>query len=172
MNRQLNKTFFLLGCAANLLSVSTALGFYDPNLQRWISRDPVTELGFGAVRPTTPAPTGDGANLYTFNGNTPPPPIDPYGLKLYYCTVPTTIFPAAGIGRHGYLWDDRPNTPDNQRECGQEGSSGYGSTQGGNSGPVSGKPGDLKAGTKCVPIDGSDGREDAVMKCCRNRVKN
>ena len=40
--------------------------FYDPNLQRWLNRDPIGELG--------------GLNLYTYVGNGPINWIDPFGL--------------------------------------------------------------------------------------------
>jgi RHS repeat-associated protein len=40
--------------------------FYDPELQRWLNRDPIEEAG--------------GLNLYTFLGNTPVNMVDPLGL--------------------------------------------------------------------------------------------
>ena len=40
--------------------------FYDPNLQRWINRDPILENG--------------GLNLFSFSGNRPVGEVDPYGL--------------------------------------------------------------------------------------------
>src|SRR3989442_14739363 len=45
--------------------------FYDPNLQRWINRDPLQEIG--------------GINLYGFANNNPNLWIDPYGLNLDSC---------------------------------------------------------------------------------------
>ena len=42
--------------------------FYDPNLQRWLNRDPLGEAG--------------GLNLYGFVGNNPINLIDPYGLEV------------------------------------------------------------------------------------------
>lgn len=41
--------------------------FYDPNLQRWLNRDPIQEAG--------------GINLYGFVGNRPVNGVDPYGLS-------------------------------------------------------------------------------------------
>src|SRR6058998_1362990 len=41
--------------------------FYDPNLQRWINRDPIQELG--------------GLNLYAFLQNAPTTVVDPFGLE-------------------------------------------------------------------------------------------
>jgi uncharacterized protein RhaS with RHS repeats len=55
----------------------TAYGFYDPSLQRWITRDPIEEKG--------------GINLYTFTDNDPVSEIDPNGLlpidepEGYFC---------------------------------------------------------------------------------------
>jgi len=56
--------------------------FYDPNLQRWVNRDPVEELG--------------GINLYGFVGNQPISTVDNYGLFLA-SPGPTTI-PATSVG--------------------------------------------------------------------------
>jgi RHS repeat-associated protein len=43
--------------------------FYEPNLQRWLNRDPIGEAG--------------GINLYQFNRNNPVSFIDPWGLTTY-----------------------------------------------------------------------------------------
>jgi len=45
------------------------LRFYDPNLQRWLNRDPIGEDG--------------GINLYEFLSNDPMYALDPYGLALF-----------------------------------------------------------------------------------------
>jgi len=42
--------------------------FYDPNLQRWLNRDPINEVG--------------GINLYNFIGNSPNNYVDPLGLAF------------------------------------------------------------------------------------------
>jgi RHS repeat-associated protein len=57
--------------------------FYDPNLQRWMNRDPIAELGFtlvSALRRTNRGVVGDGTNLYRFVANQPSDFIDPFGL--------------------------------------------------------------------------------------------
>jgi RHS repeat-associated protein len=51
--------------------------FYDPNLQRWLSRDPAGELA--------------GVNLYQFVGNSPSDVIDPLGLDWHHL-LPRAIF--------------------------------------------------------------------------------
>ena len=53
--------------------------FYDPNLQRWLNRDPIGEQGFEALESgstpsgfaTVPAEVTQGANVYAFVGNGP-----------------------------------------------------------------------------------------------------
>src|SRR5204862_67490 len=42
--------------------------FYDPNLQRWINRDPIEERG--------------GINLFGFAANDPTDRCDPFGLEI------------------------------------------------------------------------------------------
>ena len=154
---------------------------YQPTVQRWLSVDPIAEPGFevsslagyltsreGLLR--YPAVARGGVNLYRFVRNSPVDKIDPYGLTIWYCTVPTDPFPSLGIGTHAYLWDDRPGTPDGERECGQESSSCSGPTSSGNGGPggPDGKPGTV--GTVCVPVDGTAGHEDDIMKDCQKHA--
>src|ERR1043166_3938333 len=54
--------------------------FYDPNLQRWLNRDPIQEWG--------------GINLYGFVGNNPLSYADPYGNDLFN---PFTWFDPPGL---------------------------------------------------------------------------
>jgi RHS repeat-associated protein len=60
---------------------------YDPNLQRWLNRDPMAERGFETVRNVLrfhlqpPQPQGGaGSDLYSFVGNRAPNQIDIFGL--------------------------------------------------------------------------------------------
>ena len=66
--------------------------YYEPNLQRWVNRDPLNELGFelltGRQSPSrrngnseSDTEMGDGApNTYSFAENRPTTEIDPFGL--------------------------------------------------------------------------------------------
>jgi RHS repeat-associated protein len=48
--------------------------FYEPQIQRWLSRDPIEEQG--------------GLNLYAYVANNPVSRIDPLGLKAWKCKKP------------------------------------------------------------------------------------
>jgi hypothetical protein len=120
----------------------------------WPNRDPLWEMGFERIRqPSTPS-SDHTANLYAFVGNNPINTTDAYGLKIWVCNRPVSGFPF--VGNHGYLWDDTTKSG-----CGKRGSSGIGPT----TGPVDTGPGG--AGQDCYPVTGSDGKEAAVMACCR-----
>src|SRR5438552_6550048 len=70
--------------------------FYDPNLQRWIGRDPLGDAGslaqLDAQLDPFPSPSVDtgaaigpfeawgGGNLYSYVGNSPVASLDPFGL--------------------------------------------------------------------------------------------
>ena len=75
-----------------LLTVQAALAWYDPSTQRWLSRDPIGESGFEALRAavqTASIPASqpsssrwikrDSLSLYTFVNNDPLTTIDPDG---------------------------------------------------------------------------------------------
>ena len=53
---------------ALLLTLQAASAFYDPGLQRWINRDPISERG--------------GINLFEFAANMPTDAVDALGLEL------------------------------------------------------------------------------------------
>ena len=87
--------------------------FYDPGLQRWPNRDPVEDLGFATIAHRITLDGGIGPDPYIFVANSPLDDIDAHGLDIWFCTVQTHRgFPLFGVGRHGYLWDDRPSTQD------------------------------------------------------------
>jgi len=75
---------------------------YDPNLQRWLNRDPLVEGGFEAIRNTLPklvllfasaVERFQGPNLYNYVKNKPISWFDPFGLQCdgAYCLGPTPI---------------------------------------------------------------------------------
>jgi RHS repeat-associated protein len=59
--------------------------FYDPNLQRWINRDPLGELGFDQLCQIKAPISGDGPNLYEFVRNNSITKYDIVGLTLTSC---------------------------------------------------------------------------------------
>jgi hypothetical protein len=134
-----------------------ASAYYDPGLQRWINRDPITEAG--------------GNNLYLFGGGEPGSWSDPWGLSVWKCTRPSSF--AAGA-LHAYLWDDRQGQKD--PSCGMQ-------TSRGKPGPTS-NPRDRGpiAGTQpiqspwqqgdytCIRIPDTDGEEDTIMTHCRDCI--
>jgi RHS repeat-associated protein len=145
--------------------------FYDPNTQRWINRDPIQETG--------------GQNLYSYVENEPVATTDSLGLKLWYCTRKTDKGPPTfGMGRHGYIWDDRPGVDDKDRECGQEACSGLAPCKGtgsGGQGPTPdgkwdgsiGDNGRWSNGTfECAQIPGSEGKEPDVMDYCNQHINH
>jgi hypothetical protein len=60
-------TAFALGVLAFVATAELALAFHDPNLGRWMNRDPIGEAG--------------GVNLYTFVENDPVDWVDLHGLQ-------------------------------------------------------------------------------------------
>jgi hypothetical protein len=140
-------------------------------LQRWQNRDPIEDLSFVVVAHRITMDGGIGPNPYIFVDNSAVDSIDAHGLTIWFCTVPTSSFPTFGIGRHGYLWDDRKTTPPEKRECGQESCFGIGPHSSGNGGPGPGWS-NAKTGTICVPVDGSDGKEDQIMSDCFAHIDN
>lgn len=101
---------FWLVSFAWLLLVANASAFYDPGLQRWISRDPLGDVASLPVMTTglTPWSESDGGgemaddefvaawtdinrNLYGAMGNTPINTVDPLGLWLWFCQKSVTV---------------------------------------------------------------------------------
>jgi RHS repeat-associated protein len=67
--------------------------FYDPNLQRWVSRDPIGVEG--------------GINLYGFVGNNPVTHLEPFGLMWPWPQVPTWMSPD-GVPHYGTPPSEQP----------------------------------------------------------------
>jgi hypothetical protein len=145
------------------MALPNASAYYDPGVQRWINRDPINERGFMRATVTKGGDAEDDLTLYTFVGNKPTYRIDRYGLSIWYCTRTTDW----GIGRHGYLWDDRSN-PKGGHSCGQEGAWGLGNT----SSPTDTGPGTKDGDTSCSKVPDSDGDESWIMTYCRKHIND
>lgn len=74
----------LLWSAALLLSVDNARAFYNPTTGRWLSRDPIGELGFRAslmdLGEENASESNEDTTPYTYVSNDPANSIDPTGL--------------------------------------------------------------------------------------------
>ncbi len=161
----------LLWALALLALVSApnlALGYYDPGVQRWINRDPRQE--WSAI------------NMYTYTANEPVASVDPSGLAVWKCTRTTD----AGVGRHAYLWDDRPGPREHSCGMGASGGRPGRTSHPKDRGPNTGGPqipypypppvfppvqlpwnnGDYH----CVSLPGTDGNEDRIMDHCRRCI--
>jgi RHS repeat-associated protein len=138
--------------------------FYDPNIQRWVNEDPGTEGGFLLLSKAAAVALVDALNAHAFVRNGPIARLDAQGLTIWYCSRSTDW----GVGRHGYLWDDRPAPPGGKPSCGQESLSGYGAT----SGPTDAGPSSKDGDTACKKIDGSAGNEDRIMDYCRHHIND
>ena len=129
----------------------SASAFYAPAEQRWVNRDPIGELGFERIRRHTGTVQHADLNRYQFIANDPIGNLDAFGLKLYKCVRQAKTM---GDNLHAYLWDGKSS-------CGRTGAAyATGEDAEGDKGP--GTPGHT-----CVEIPGSDGKESAVMECCR-----
>ncbi len=65
--------------------------WYAPELQRWITRDPIEEAGFEGLRDNGFLPALDGPNLYLFVNNAPGSFIDSDGLSAVPIPLPGGI---------------------------------------------------------------------------------
>jgi hypothetical protein len=93
-----------LALAITLLALPSARGYYDPSTQRWINRDPITEIGFErraqpASTPKSPAATESGtvkdvgANPFSFCDNAPTIKLDPDGRGIFsFCKNLPNLF--------------------------------------------------------------------------------
>ena len=107
---------------------------------RWLSRDPIEENG--------------GVNLHCWLANDGINGFDALGERIWKCIRKVSGFP--WVGNHAYLWNDKTKIP-----CGMSGSSGKGQA---------GNPdldlGPNQAGQNCIPIAGSEGKEEEIMDDC------
>ncbi len=90
MTVRMKPLLWALALLALLFAPDLATAYYDPGVQRWINRDPRQE--WSAI------------NMYPCTANEPVASVDPSGLAVWKCTRTTD----ADVGRHAYLWDDRP----------------------------------------------------------------
>jgi hypothetical protein len=85
---RLNLRSITLSCKANMGNLGL-YRYYDPNLQRWLNRDPLSDQGFEALSPIPIQlrrfiPFGEisqGPDLYEFVRNDPESKFDPFGLS-------------------------------------------------------------------------------------------
>ena len=89
------------------------------------------------------------ASFYTYTHNWPVDATDPSGLKILLCSRDAETMP----GNHAFLYDTR-----NGDNCGK-----------GRGNHPTGHENINNPGTFCREVPGSEGREDAVMKCCRQK---
>ena len=90
--------------------------FYDPNLQRWPNRDPITEEGFEGLQDLSSIKipvgafrvSGDGINLYEFVQNQPTLYYDSVGLEL---TGPGTPACAKALANYAIAYKIATNSP-------------------------------------------------------------
>jgi RHS repeat-associated protein len=131
--------------------------FYDPNLQRWINRDPIGEPGFELLRRWQEIDMPERENEFGFSVNDPCDFADPNGLLVYLCARKGAGFPFS-LGNHVYFWDDQQNKP-----CDQTSSSGGGTPGNRHDDKPPGSP-----GCDCKPIPHSQDSTVAkgLMDCC------
>jgi hypothetical protein len=81
MKRQIHHTLGFVVLLALLFTPNLASAYYDPGVQRWITRDPYGEIGFEAQRKKPVRLEGDGPNGFLFVHNTPVCRADLMGLS-------------------------------------------------------------------------------------------
>jgi RHS repeat-associated protein len=80
MRTQLRPILDALALLALFSTANVASGYYDPGVQRWINRDPMTESGFRTARHGHPASGRAEPNVYAYVVNQPLTEYDPLGL--------------------------------------------------------------------------------------------
>ncbi len=91
-----------------LLWASVASAYYDPQVQRWINRDPLGESGFEVIRNGRPLVRGDGPNLFCFVSNNPVNSLDWFGTAAWTFTYrcPLQLGPYACSVTGPISWPD------------------------------------------------------------------
>lgn len=150
-----------------ILTVQTASAFYNPELGRWATRDPIGEPGFAAIRGRYQKEARFGANQYLFNLNDPCDYVDPEGLTVLVCSRKTDW----GVGNHVYFYDDGAPAG-HSPSCSQQNKSGGAGTVSGHDVP----PSDPNA--HCTPVEGTgepgqdNDRARAIMNCCEQTANS
>jgi RHS repeat-associated protein len=78
---------------------------YDPNLQRWLNRDPKNEFGFRLIGEKKDVQNlSDYPNAYCFCRNTPTDKLDSYGLRDFNVPSGASILTVSGLGTLLEVW--------------------------------------------------------------------
>ena len=123
---------------------------WDPEVKLYYYRARYYEPGVGRFFSEDPVGLAEGVNLYVYVRNDPVQFSDPTGLTVWVCNRKAKTTPG---GNHAYYWDDR-----NRTCCGMNSVFGLGSpTKCSEPGPPT---------DECRPVEGSDGREPEIFRCC------
>jgi RHS repeat-associated protein len=123
---------------------------FDPETGIYYYRARYYDSSIGRFISEDPIRFAGSSSFYLYTQNRPTNAVDPTGLKIKFCSRDAETMP----GNHGFLYDTR-----NGDSCGK-----------GRGNHPHGRENINDPGTFCYEIPGSDGREDAVMKCCREKT--